>query len=1271
MAAGVGQRIDASDYASIKSKVDLVFGTGSGDTGYGQLLTSPTITPGMTISASDWVSLRADMVKARQHQTGVSVGTSNLLDGNNLLLPTAGSVITEELRNQYNLFSNTITTNKFLVANGQLTASDEVLITGTRSTAWNSTLTHTITITGSTLGDGSANNLRYFFNAGGSIKLTASRTGGSTTSKNTDWSSMLSTMGTIVFNYTQTTYTGTTGTGSAIGWYDLTTTNQVIFQQAGTAFTSNLYRVSARTNADRTQLILTIEFQDNDITAPDINVDGNLVSTVLQSRPVGSNVEVRTNIASQTGLDSATPNPTPTVSPINVMIVMDVSFSMDWGTTYNGTTSKRLSVAKQVASDLLDCLVATGGQVAVRVINFAQTASAVGTSWISVSSAKSSINGFTTRSGTDFIAATTLAQSAWESPGKLAGAKNYIYFISDGYQISFGSTSEATWKTFLNSKLINSSSYGIGDYTLDLTTMNRVAWNGENQTDNNAIVVSSTINCSINTQTPIYTIETIPPNITSIVESDKWYKSATQSQWISFLNTYGIWAGGATDVGTKSFTATFNVPSSSTYTVQYASDDNMTWRINSGTTYSSTFNVLNTTAVSLSAGTHTITVNIENTGGPAGAAITIVGGSTTYWSTLNQVGVSSGNTLPFLVKSFNTANETLFWNVTGLAIPADFVNGNGSITLSGNQATFTLSTVPDSLVEGNENFQVEIRKTSGTGPILVTSPTITLIDSTPIPVYTITPPATDPASTINESGSVTYTINVTNLNGSSLTWAITGTNITASDFSDGNGLTGNISINSDNFTTTIIKTLSADTLTEGTENFTLRLYKDNIEVAASRVTNVTDSSPGRVFAITANNYSSAISVNEGDLVVFRTVTNFPGPTQSYYWRLVGSAIADDFDSASEGTLGFSYNNDQISGTVTGTTSIFIKSDNNTEGVETFRYNLYSDSQRTILVASSPLITINDTSTSVPSYYVSSDNGYFNEGEIIPIYFTALNSEYPIIYWRARTGSGNVADFDDIINYPTSGSFTTSTHTVYLKIKNDLLTEGTETLRIEMYTDPNYSLNRLAFTNLYIADTSLTPVYSYTVSGPDVIFRGDVSTFTLTTNAPAGTILRWDIPTASGDFSTSTQGTVTVPASGVVVINLLPNLTGGNHVGEIFTLNILNNEATQTLATKSITVAGYTLTVPSINQIFGSRAYTFNIEITDAGYNFPLYWRIRTISGSNVYFSPSQQALSKNTTHNISVIVSILAYYTQFSRTYVFELYRNDTGLILSSKEFSV
>ena len=312
MASGVGQIIEASDYATIKATADLVFGKSSGQSGYGQAVTSPNVTPGVAATAAQWLALRTDMVKARQHQTGVSVGTSNVTDGMNLLVPTSGDTITNELRNQFQLFANTITTNKQLVAASQL--SNEVLVVGTRTTAWNGVLTHAILITGASAGDGPVDNLRYFFNAGGSIRISASRAGGAATAKNISWTTLLSEMGTVVMDYTSTTYTGTSGIGSSIGWNDLTTTNQLIFQKNAGAgyYSANKYIVYARKNSTESQLILTIQFADNDTGVTghtpghayltDENVDGVLTSQVNHFRPSGSNVSVLVPSVAQSGL---------------------------------------------------------------------------------------------------------------------------------------------------------------------------------------------------------------------------------------------------------------------------------------------------------------------------------------------------------------------------------------------------------------------------------------------------------------------------------------------------------------------------------------------------------------------------------------------------------------------------------------------------------------------------------------------------------------------------------------------------------------------------------------------------------------------------------------------------------------------------------------------------------------------------------------------------------------------------------------------------------
>lgn len=312
MAAGQGQRIDAVDYSSIKAKVDSIFGEGAGQSGYGQTVTSPGISLGTIIRQSQWNSLRSDMVKTRQHQTGITVGTSNALDGNNLL-PIVQNVtlITEEIRAQYNAFADRLITDKFQVHSSQL-SSLEVLATKSRTTFWSGTLNHTVTITGSSLQSGSSDNIRYFFNAGGKIVISAARSGGSSTNKNNNWTTFLASIGEVIIDYTSTTTTSNVGSNSAIGWYDLTIIEQLVFSHSGTDKT---YKIYARRNLTSTQLILRIEFFDSTSSDP-IMVDGTLVSEVKQYRPVGDNVTVLTPSATQAGLDEVlvrTINYTPTV----------------------------------------------------------------------------------------------------------------------------------------------------------------------------------------------------------------------------------------------------------------------------------------------------------------------------------------------------------------------------------------------------------------------------------------------------------------------------------------------------------------------------------------------------------------------------------------------------------------------------------------------------------------------------------------------------------------------------------------------------------------------------------------------------------------------------------------------------------------------------------------------------------------------------------------------------------------------------------------------
>ena len=298
MSAGQGQLIQNTDYNSIRTVVDAVMGTGT--SGYGQTLASSNVSQGSTITALQWLNLRTDMVKARQHQIGSAVGSSSATDGRNLLLPASGLTITEALRAQFSSFATTISSNQRTIdtdnVGGQFSA--EGLVTGTRGSAWNGTLTNTVTITFS-----DANHPRYYFNAGGKIRISANITTG--TSKNNTWNTMFTQMGEFWMDYTSTIFTGSSATGSAIGWEDLTTSNQLIGQKAAPSgsYAENRYYIYARKSVDGTQIILTIEFQDNDVgdTQTDENVEPTLNSVIAQYRPSGSNVSVPTPTATQSG----------------------------------------------------------------------------------------------------------------------------------------------------------------------------------------------------------------------------------------------------------------------------------------------------------------------------------------------------------------------------------------------------------------------------------------------------------------------------------------------------------------------------------------------------------------------------------------------------------------------------------------------------------------------------------------------------------------------------------------------------------------------------------------------------------------------------------------------------------------------------------------------------------------------------------------------------------------------------------------------------------
>lgn len=294
--AGQGTKILATDYNTIQSTISQVLGTGSGDYGYGQTVLSSQVSVNAKISVTQWSNLRTDILRARQHQTGTDLTSV-------LTTPTVSVKLTEADRAAYKLMADDASTNRLGTPPAGQATLENLVDTQVRTTAWQST-SQTITVN-----FGSADDARYYFNTGGQIQFSASRSGGSGGLKNDTWTTMLSQMGTIAFKYNTTTCSGSGTPYPSVGYTTLTTSNQTIFEKTlapSASYYPNKYYILAR-QPSSTQLVFTVYWADdsgqpNPPWGTDENVDGTLTSTVQVYRASGSNVTIAKPSASTSGI---------------------------------------------------------------------------------------------------------------------------------------------------------------------------------------------------------------------------------------------------------------------------------------------------------------------------------------------------------------------------------------------------------------------------------------------------------------------------------------------------------------------------------------------------------------------------------------------------------------------------------------------------------------------------------------------------------------------------------------------------------------------------------------------------------------------------------------------------------------------------------------------------------------------------------------------------------------------------------------------------------
>jgi len=206
-----GGLIQATDYNNFvganpsigTGTINSVWSTGSGSAGYGQTAISQAAATGGTVTAAQWATLINTLNSVLTHQAGAGSGISATTAGTTITyLATLATSIGTAWTNRLNFASNAaITTGSAL------------------STTWTNATT-SVTLTrafGARAAFASADQARYFFNAGGRLKLNVSGTQSASTTARTNAAIALCTDLGGVGLFSANTNAGRTGTGGTLG----------------------------------------------------------------------------------------------------------------------------------------------------------------------------------------------------------------------------------------------------------------------------------------------------------------------------------------------------------------------------------------------------------------------------------------------------------------------------------------------------------------------------------------------------------------------------------------------------------------------------------------------------------------------------------------------------------------------------------------------------------------------------------------------------------------------------------------------------------------------------------------------------------------------------------------------------------------------------------------------------------------------------------------------------------------------------------------------
>ena len=219
-------------------------------------------------------------------------------------------------------------------------------------------------------------------------------------------------------------------------------------------------------------------------------------------------------------------------------------------------------------------------------------------------------------------------------------------------------------------------------------------------------------------------------------------------------------------------------------------------------------------------------------------------GLPSYTITPSAASVNEGSSVSFTVNTVNVTGP-LYYSTNGTANAADFTDNSltGSFSLVSTGSTTGVGTIVRSIAtdfdtESGEQFSITVRTGSTSGPGVTTSSNVTIGDVTP------TVNVAESATSVDEGGSVTFTISGSNIPDGTYYYTIyeeEGT-VASTDFNPAN-LNGSFSISNNSGSITI--TIAEDITSEGPDKFKIQIRTGSISgtvIAESNAITINDTS---------------------------------------------------------------------------------------------------------------------------------------------------------------------------------------------------------------------------------------------------------------------------------------------------------------------------------------------------------------------------------------------------------------------------------------------